>query len=162
MQIRIGTVDTFQGQEAKVVIISLVRNSGSFEEGRGSIGFLKVGSPITFRYYRGNLTVTELVQSSNRINVALSRAKHGLYILGNASNLRQNETWSTILDEMEKDDQIGYALPIICPRHPTTKRFVSKPGELPTAAPEGGCLRPCEFRLACGHVCPSMVYTGES
>jgi superfamily I DNA and/or RNA helicase len=45
MQIRIGTVDTFQGQEAKIVIISLVRNSGSFEEGHASIGFLKVGSP---------------------------------------------------------------------------------------------------------------------
>jgi superfamily I DNA and/or RNA helicase len=36
-------VDTFQGQEAKIVIISLVRNSGSFEEGQASIGFLKVG-----------------------------------------------------------------------------------------------------------------------
>ncbi|KAI9445911.1 hypothetical protein H4582DRAFT_2052050 [Lactarius indigo] len=53
--IRIGTVDTFQGQEAKIVIISLVRNSGAFEEANASIGFLK---------------------SSNRINVALSRAKH--------------------------------------------------------------------------------------
>ena len=46
-KIRIGTVDTFQGQEAKIVIISLVRNSGTFEEGRGaSIGFLKVRGPI--------------------------------------------------------------------------------------------------------------------
>ncbi|KAH9048647.1 hypothetical protein EDB83DRAFT_2676911 [Lactarius deliciosus] len=40
-RIRIGTVDTFQGQEAKIVIISLVRNSGTFEEGQASIGFLK-------------------------------------------------------------------------------------------------------------------------
>ena len=47
LKIRIGTVDTFQGQEAKIVIISLVRNSGSFEEGQSaSIGFLKVRSPI--------------------------------------------------------------------------------------------------------------------
>jgi superfamily I DNA and/or RNA helicase len=37
-------MDTFQGQEAKIVIISLVRNSGSFEEGQALIGFLKVGS----------------------------------------------------------------------------------------------------------------------
>jgi hypothetical protein len=34
-------VDTFQGEEAKIVIVSLVRNSGSFEEA-ASIGFLKV------------------------------------------------------------------------------------------------------------------------
>ncbi|KAH9170424.1 hypothetical protein EDB89DRAFT_2071946 [Lactarius sanguifluus] len=89
--IRIGTVDTFQGQEAKIVIISLVRNSGAFEEGNASIGFLK---------------------SSNRINVALSRAKHGLYILGNASNLRKNETWRTVLDEMENENQLCRGFPI--------------------------------------------------
>ncbi|KAH8997121.1 hypothetical protein EDB86DRAFT_926966 [Lactarius hatsudake] len=136
--IRIGTVDTFQGQEAKIVIISLVRNSGTFEEGQASIGFLK---------------------SSNRINVALSRAKHGLYILGNASNLRKNETWRTVLDEMEKEDQLCYGLPIVCPRHPKTRQLVTKPGQIPTHAPEGGCLRPCEYRLSCGHVCPSMCHT---
>ncbi|CCM04279.1 uncharacterized protein FIBRA_06450 [Fibroporia radiculosa] len=89
--IRLGTVDIFQGQEAKIVIVSLVRNSGTFETGTASIGFLK---------------------SSNRINVALSRAKHGLYILGNAANLRRNSTWSTILDEMEAREQIGHGLPI--------------------------------------------------
>jgi hypothetical protein len=85
-----------------------------------------------------------------------------MYILGNASNLRKNETWTTVLDEMENDDLIGYAFPIICPRHPKTKRFVSEPGELPTLAPEGGCLQPCGFRLACGHVCPSMVWQSLS
>ncbi|KAI9451304.1 hypothetical protein BJY52DRAFT_119999 [Lactarius psammicola] len=138
--IRIGTVDTFQGQEAKIVIISLVRNSGTFEEGNASIGFLK---------------------SPNRINVALSRAKHGLYILGNASNLRKNETWRTVLDEMEKEDQLGYAFPIICPRHPNTRHLISEPGHLPMHAPEGGCLRPCEYRLSCGHVCPSMCHTDQ-
>ncbi|KAH9038181.1 hypothetical protein EDB85DRAFT_526111 [Lactarius pseudohatsudake] len=136
--IRIGTVDTFQGQEAKIVIISLVRNSGTFEEGKSSIGFLK---------------------SPNRINVALSRAKHGLYILGNASNLRKNETWRTVLDEMEKEDQLGYAFPIICSRHPDERQLISEPEQIPTRAPGGGCLRPCEYSLSCGHVCPSMCHT---
>ncbi|KAI9431019.1 hypothetical protein H4582DRAFT_1823204 [Lactarius indigo] len=135
--IRIGTVDTFQGQEAKIVIISLVRNSGAFEEGNASIGFLK---------------------SSNRINVALSRAKHGLYIFGNASNLRKNETWRTVLDEMEKEDQLGHGFPIICSRHPTTRQLITKPGQIPTHAPEGGCLRRCEDSLPCGHACTSMCH----
>ncbi|KAF8265013.1 hypothetical protein EI94DRAFT_400563 [Lactarius quietus] len=139
--IRIGTVDTFQGQEAKIVIISLVRNSGTFEEGQGaSIGFLK---------------------SSNRINVALSRAKHGLYILGNASNLRKNETWRTVLDEMDKEDQLGYGFPIICPRHPNARHIISEPGQIPLHAPAGGCARPCEYRLSCGHVCPSKCHTDQ-
>ncbi|GBE80241.1 hypothetical protein SCP_0214510 [Sparassis crispa] len=135
--VRLGTVDIFQGQEAKIVIVSLVRNSGSYETGSASIGFLK---------------------SSNRINVALSRAKHGLYILGNASNLRKNPTWSTIVDEMEARDQIGTGFPTICPRHPDQTQVISQPGELNRLSPGGGCLLPCGFRLGCGHICPSSCH----
>ncbi|KAH8976901.1 hypothetical protein EDB92DRAFT_1938185 [Lactarius akahatsu] len=101
------------------------------------------------------------LQSSNRINVALSRAKHGLYILGNASNLRKSETWRTVLDEMEKEDQLDYGFPIVCPRHPQSRQLISKPGQLPTHSPKGGCLQPCEYRLWCGHVCPSICHTDQ-
>lgn len=52
MQVRLGTVDIFQGQEAKIVIVSLVRNSGTFETGSASIGFLKVLSHTTIREYK--------------------------------------------------------------------------------------------------------------
>ncbi|KAI0375984.1 hypothetical protein BV20DRAFT_31266 [Pilatotrama ljubarskyi] len=135
--VRLGTVDIFQGQEAKIVIVSLVRNSGQFDTGSASIGFLK---------------------SSNRINVALSRAKHGLYVLGNAANLRKNPTWSVILDEMEARGQIGPGFPIACPRHPEQAAIISKPGQLPLVAPAGGCLLPCRYRLDCGHICPSACH----
>ncbi|KAF8263570.1 hypothetical protein EI94DRAFT_1772886 [Lactarius quietus] len=101
------------------------------------------------------------LKSSNRINVALSRAKHGLYILGNASNLRKNETWRTVLDEMEKEDQLGYGFPIICPRHPNARQIISMPGQIPLHAPEGGCIRPCEYRMSCGHLCPSKCHTDQ-
>lgn len=53
------TVDNFQGEEATIVIVSLVRNTSS--DSHGAIGFLK---------------------SPNRTNVLLSRAKHGLFMLG--------------------------------------------------------------------------------
>jgi len=76
-------------------------------------------------------------QSENRINVALSRAKHGLYIMGNASNLRRNPTWSTIVDEMEKKGQIGFGFPIVCSRHPDEVKLISEPGQLPKIAPLG-------------------------
>ncbi|KAH9923478.1 uncharacterized protein BXZ73DRAFT_50943 [Epithele typhae] len=135
--LRLGTVDIFQGREAKIVIVSLVRNSGKSDSSTASIGFLK---------------------SVNRINVALSRAKHGLYVLGNAANLRQNDTWDTILAEMEENDQIGSAFPIICPRHPEEVNFISQPAELPRVAPVGGCLRPCGAQMLCGHVCPSVCH----
>jgi len=73
----------------------------------------------------------------NRINVALSRAKHGLYIMGNASNLRKNPTWLTIIDEMEKNGQIGFGFPIVCARHPEQVKLISEPGQLPKIAPLG-------------------------
>ncbi|KAK0443129.1 uncharacterized protein EV420DRAFT_1067387 [Desarmillaria tabescens] len=134
--VRLGTVDIFQGEEAKIVIVSLVRNSGSFDSDE-SIGFLK---------------------SANRINVALSRAQHGLYVLGNASNLRQNPTWKTIIDEMEQRDQIGFGFPVICPRHPEQRNTITAPGQLSVVAPEGGCCLPCDYRMDCGHNCPSMCH----
>ncbi|RYC57088.1 hypothetical protein CHU98_g9120 [Xylaria longipes] len=56
--IRLATVDNFQGEEAKVVVISLVRSNSEQR-----CGFLS---------------------TPNRINVLLSRAKHGMYLIGNA------------------------------------------------------------------------------
>ncbi len=153
LQVRLGTVDIFQGQEAKIVIVSLVRNSGQCDTGSASIGFLKV----VVRRSTSKHNTHAFLQSSNRINVALSRAKHGLFILGNAANLRKNTTWSTILDEMEVRGQIGTGFPIACPRHPEQTSFITKPGELSIVAPAGGCLLPCGFRMSCGHICPSAV-----
>ncbi|KIY70900.1 hypothetical protein CYLTODRAFT_391263 [Cylindrobasidium torrendii FP15055 ss-10] len=134
--IRLGTLDTFQGDEAKIVIISLVRNSGDYATD-ASIGFLK---------------------SSNRINVAVSRAKHGMYIFGNAANLSRNATWSKILTKMEEEGIVGNALPIVCPRHPATVRQITGINQIPHNAPEGGCLERCEFQLSCGHTCPSVCH----
>jgi hypothetical protein len=59
---------------------------------------------------------------------------------------------------MERADQIGYEIPIVCPRHPSITHLISEPGELPEFAPEGGCVTPCESVLPCGHICPSVVY----
>ncbi|OBT49193.1 hypothetical protein VE00_00082 [Pseudogymnoascus sp. WSF 3629] len=60
--LRIATVDNFQGEEAKVIVVSLVRSNKEQK-----CGFLK---------------------TSNRINVLLSRARHGMYIIGNSDTSR--------------------------------------------------------------------------
>ena len=57
----IKTVDNYQGEENDIVILSLVRSNN-----RDNIGFLKI---------------------SNRVCVALSRARLGMYIFGNATTL---------------------------------------------------------------------------
>jgi len=64
----VGTVDAFQGNEADLVVLSLVRNNP--RTGYGALGFLR---------------------DSRRMNVALSRAKWKLVIVGSLSFLLEAE-----------------------------------------------------------------------
>ncbi|KAJ3544380.1 hypothetical protein NM688_g5751 [Phlebia brevispora] len=150
-RVRLRTIDNYQGEEAKIVILSLVRNSGGSEEdevvhghsniARANVGFLK---------------------SENRTNVALSRAREGLFILGNAKDLAsRSKMWRTVINLLEKDDGVGNGFPIICHRHPEDVQCVSKPGQLPRIAPDGGCLRQCDARLGCGHMCPFKCHSDD-
>ncbi|KAL8277846.1 hypothetical protein RQP46_009665 [Phenoliferia psychrophenolica] len=148
-QVILRTVDNFQGEEATIVILSLVRSdtAGVDEEtgivlldrdAKASIGFLK---------------------SSNRTNVALSRAKHGLYIFGNARLFAdQSKMWRSVVDELATQDLIGTHLPAICERHPNEIGIVDAPGRLPSLAPAGGCHQTCDYQLACGHRCTQKCH----
>ncbi|KAJ6559197.1 SEN1 N terminal-domain-containing protein [Mycena vulgaris] len=70
-----NTVDGFQGQEKTIIILSCVRAGPGLE----SIGFLS---------------------DVRRMNVALTRAKSSLFILGNAPTLsRSNEIWGSIISD---------------------------------------------------------------
>lgn len=125
--IRLATVDNFQGEEAKVVVISLVRSNDA-----NRCGFLS---------------------TSNRINVLLSRAQHGMYLIGNANTYRHVSMWAKVLDILEKNGNVGKELELQCPRHPNTPLLVSKADDFLRVAPEGGCILPCDRRLSCGHSC---------
>ncbi|TFK44429.1 hypothetical protein BDQ12DRAFT_672980 [Crucibulum laeve] len=144
-RVRLRTVDNYQGEEAKIVILSLVRNSGSLEDelkGRaGGIGFLR---------------------SENRTNVALSRAKEGLFILGNSTQLlSKSRMWRGVIEQLQESGNIGDGFPVACHRHPESAMRISKPGELSQLAPDGGCLRQCDSRLNCGHVCPYKCHPDD-
>jgi hypothetical protein len=76
----------------------------------------------------------------NLSSVALSRAKHGLYIIGNAQNLSsRSPMWRTVIEELETRQELGEGIPVACNRHPETTVVISKPGELPRFAPDGTC-----------------------
>jgi len=60
----VGTVDSFQGSEVDIVIVSLVRNN--LRVGTGALGFLR---------------------ERRRLNVMLSRAKHKLVVVGSLTFL---------------------------------------------------------------------------
>ncbi|RDW81247.1 uncharacterized protein DSM5745_04804 [Aspergillus mulundensis] len=126
-RLRMATVDNFQGEEATVVIISLVRSNP-----RQNCGFLK---------------------TPNRINVLLSRAKHGMYIIGNAQTSCHVPMWEAVIKMLEADANIGPKIELQCSRHPEIKIHVSTPDDFARCAPEGGCSEKCGLRLKCGHTC---------
>ncbi|AQK61785.1 hypothetical protein ZEAMMB73_Zm00001d012902 [Zea mays] len=75
--VKVRTVDGFQGAEEDVIIFSTVRSNTA-----GKIGFLA---------------------DTNRTNVALTRAKHCLWILGNVKTLASGKTiWRQIVDDARR------------------------------------------------------------
>ncbi|KAG8729067.1 hypothetical protein FRC12_021286 [Ceratobasidium sp. 428] len=127
-RVLIRTLDNFQGEEGDIIILSLARNAGTAfakditnleygEKARSSVGFLK---------------------SINRTNVGLSRAKQGLYILGNAPELASaSKMWATVLQELDSKNLVGSGLPIACSRHPDYIRSVQNPEMFAVYAPDG-------------------------
>lgn len=72
-----------------MVIVSLTRNNKE-----GKIGFLG---------------------AKNRANVLLSRAKHGMYILGNAQSLeacKTSDMWSKVLKNLRSMKKVGNDLKV--------------------------------------------------
>ncbi len=81
--LEINTVDGFQGREKEVVLISLVRSNN-----HNNIGFLR---------------------DLRRANVALTRAKRKLIVIGDSSTVAKNETYQNLIDYI-KDRGLYYQL----------------------------------------------------
>ena len=75
-QISVNSVDGFQGQERDVIIISMVRDND-----QGAIGFL-----------------TDL----RRMNVAITRARMKLIILGNAETLSRHRFYAQLIEHFQQ------------------------------------------------------------
>lgn len=151
-RVRVRTLDNFQGEEGDIIILSLVRNAGTrFVKGDTDLKYDK-----TIRASVGFL------RSINRTNVALSRAKHGMYILGNAPELAAaSQMWETVLRELNSKSLIGPGFPITCSHHPNYVQYIDDPGAFDVFAPNGGCTDRCMSKLACGHTCPSKCHPGN-
>ncbi|KAG8696225.1 hypothetical protein FRC11_000893, partial [Ceratobasidium sp. 423] len=127
----IRTLDNFQGEEGEVIILSLVRNSGTPYDGL-----------VSSLQYTGDKSPIGFLRSENRTNVGLSRAKHGMYILGNAPELAKgSKMWATVLQELHQSKSIGTKLPITCQRHPDYVEWVDQPNRLPIVSPDGAETR---------------------
>ncbi|KIW23329.1 uncharacterized protein PV07_11537 [Cladophialophora immunda] len=114
--LRIATVDNFQGEEAKVIILSTVRSGGT-------AGFLK---------------------TLNRINVACSRARNGFYIVGNSQTLSQVPRWREVINALS--GKIGGSIMTQCHVHPDHRHLVEQPEDfrdVPECSAPCGTTLPC-------------------
>ncbi len=75
-EMRISTIDSFQGQEQEIILLSLVRSNDD-----GDIGFLKD--------YR-------------RMNVAITRAKEQLFVIGDSATIGADPFYNSFLTYIEK------------------------------------------------------------
>jgi hypothetical protein len=81
---------------------------------------------------------SRVLQSDNRTNVALSRAKEGMFIFGEAPLLAsRSHMWRSVIDELDSIGCIGPGIPISCQRHPEQTNLARKPGEIRQFAPDG-------------------------
>ncbi|XP_063446404.1 5'-3' DNA helicase ZGRF1-like isoform X2 [Mytilus trossulus] len=76
--VMVSTVDAFQGGERDVIILSCVRTR--------NVGF---------------------IDNQKRTNVALTRAKHHLLIVGNENNLTKNKLWHQIIQQCKDSSPQG-------------------------------------------------------
>jgi len=83
--IKLGTVETFQGQERDVVIVSVVRSDPNNlkHDRKFKLGFM---------------------DNYKRMNVAVSRAKELLLIVGNLKILETDKSWSHFLIILTKPE----------------------------------------------------------
>ncbi|KAI1432495.1 P-loop containing nucleoside triphosphate hydrolase protein [Xylaria sp. CBS 124048] len=130
----VHTVDSYQGEENDIVILSLVRSNGP--NGPHKAGFLRDG---------------------NRGVVSISRARRGFYIFGNMINLLQAcqeswEMWSRVHNVFRSQNRFGQdgRLPITCQKHGKTS-WIKHPDDWINY--HGGCTEPCQEKLQCGHDC---------
>ena len=141
--IRVATIDNYQGEEADIVIASLVRSNADH-----SIGFLR---------------------EPERVNVLFSRARACEIIIGNRETLEASRgtyeplkggpLWRKILGHLESCGNIFGGLPVVCQSH-GEKAVLKTPEEIAEGSPDGGCTKQCSKLLECGHPCTKQCHVG--
>ncbi|KAF3914170.1 hypothetical protein AA313_de0210225 [Arthrobotrys entomopaga] len=138
--VEVCTVDQFQGSDRDIIIVSMVRSNPEHQ-----IGFLR---------------------SPERANVLLSRARKGLFILGDVHTAiggPQNPTpWGPVVDMLMKEKKILEGIPIICEKHPDQAYDCATPEQLDWQTPEGRCRLRCDAPLPCKkHTCSYFCHPGD-
>lgn len=88
--LEINTVDAFQGREKDVIIFNCVRSSPQPTEGTraltAALGFLV---------------------DERRLNVAITRPRHLLAVVGDSRTLSLSDTWRAMMDHTAAGHEVG-------------------------------------------------------
>lgn len=143
--LNVFTVDSYQGEENEIILLSLVRSNEEC-----NVGFL---------------------ENKNRAVVALSRARCGLYIFGNLFTLLDNKKMESfrlwnfakttlyernelMLDDFDGPNRDGGVLPLVCQKH-RKEVLATRARDLDD---RGGCDEMCAQAMSCGHQCRSKCH----
>ncbi|CAD8155058.1 unnamed protein product [Paramecium octaurelia] len=137
-KVKVQTVDNYQGEENDIVIISLVRNNF-----QNKLGF---------------------IESSNRINVALSRAKIGLYVFGSFDFIKKasssDSLWQKIIDMAYAKKCLNNFITLKCLNHGTLRK-VQQPSDW-FKFQAGCCDKICDYNFeGCNHRCTKQCHLGN-
>jgi superfamily I DNA and/or RNA helicase len=91
LPIRVSTVDRFQGMERNIIIVSMVR-SNRFAYDKNQKADFDMYGELGYQEQKD----FGFAQSPNRLNVALSRAKRLLIIVGSSELFRQKEIYDNV------------------------------------------------------------------
>ena len=123
--VKVHTVDMYQGDENEIVIVSMVRSNDDKQ-----LGFVKL---------------------LNRRCVAQSRAKRAVIFIGNYQTLYEGRHWKRFLDSLADEGYLGQFLPIVCPKHPLNKISINNSSCFPS---ENYCTETCDTIMHCkAHKC---------
>lgn len=123
-----------------------------------------IPTPESSTFHRG----IGFLNVPNRVTVALSRQRQGLFILGNKELLmNQSDYWKNILEQMDKNDMVCPSIVVQCPRHgnkvPIHYSDVNKLDriveDMYRSPARNICKSTCGAMLACGHgVCQKKCH----
>ena len=113
-------VDNYQGEECDIVVASLTRSNKT-----NSIGFM---------------------DSPERLNVLLSRARNGLVLIGNSHTFLNSKKggglWRRLFTLLENGEYVYEGFPIKCERHPERVVLLGCANDFNHHCPDGGCTSP--------------------
>lgn len=98
--IRLSTVDRFQGMERNIIIVSMVRSNklASFQGQKADEIYGELGYPL-----QESLGFAE---SPNRLNVALSRARRLLIVVGNSEHFCRKDIYKNVFETIQQNGKI--------------------------------------------------------